>query len=169
MIVSGQQVARRPDNALSDFRARHIDLIFQSFNLVPMLTAYENVEYPLILTCATPAQHRVRVNPSWKRSALRTRHGGGSAISPAGSASEWRLRAPARSLPVWCWRMSPHANLDSHTGSAIIALMRQMQREEHVSFVFSSHDPQVFAAADDPVLIRDIESIERHPARSTLQ
>ena len=58
----------------------------------------------------------------------------------------------------------PTANLDSHTGAAIIALMRQMQREHQVSFVFSSHDPQVLAAADDAALIRDgrITGIERN-------
>jgi len=57
----------------------------------------------------------------------------------------------------------PTANLDSHTGAAIIALMRKMQREHHVSFVFSSHDPQVQAEADDAIFIRDgrITHVER--------
>jgi putative ABC transport system ATP-binding protein len=60
----------------------------------------------------------------------------------------------------------PTANLDSQTGAAVIALMRKMQREHHVSFVFSSHDPQVMAEADDAVLIRDgrIISVERRTA-----
>ena len=57
----------------------------------------------------------------------------------------------------------PTANLDSHTGAAIISLMREMQRERHVSFVFSSYDSKVLAEADDAVMIRDgrIERIER--------
>jgi putative ABC transport system ATP-binding protein len=57
----------------------------------------------------------------------------------------------------------PTANLDSQTGASILELMRHMQRERRVSFVFSSHDPQVLAAADDAVMIRDghIEKIER--------
>ena len=60
----------------------------------------------------------------------------------------------------------PTANLDSVTGDSIIALMRQMQRDLHVSFVFSSHDPKVLAAADDAVMIRDgrIEKVERRTA-----
>src|SRR5258706_574873 len=59
----------------------------------------------------------------------------------------------------------PTANLDSHTGAAIIALMRRMQRQHQVSFVFSSHDHQVQAAADDTICIRDgrITSVERQP------
>jgi putative ABC transport system ATP-binding protein len=57
----------------------------------------------------------------------------------------------------------PTANLDSHTGEAIIALMRKMQREMNVSFIFSSHDPKVMAEADDAVMIRDgrITAVER--------
>ena len=57
----------------------------------------------------------------------------------------------------------PTANLDSQTGAAIIALMRRMQREHHVSFVFSSHDPQVLAEADDAISISDgqIINVER--------
>jgi putative ABC transport system ATP-binding protein len=66
-------------------------------------------------------------------------------------------------LPQLVLADEPTANLDSHTGATIIALMRQMQREREVSFVFCSHDVQVLAAADDAVTIRDgrIEKIER--------
>ena len=62
----------------------------------------------------------------------------------------------------------PTANLDSHTGAAIIALMRRMQREHRVSFVFSSHDPQVMAEADDAVHISDgrIVSVERRDTQA---
>jgi putative ABC transport system ATP-binding protein len=56
----------------------------------------------------------------------------------------------------------PTANLDSQTGAAIIALMRQMQKELQVSFVFSSHDPQVQAAADNTVFIRDGRIVDSH-------
>ena len=71
-----------------------------------------------------------------------------------------RALAPAPKLVL---ADEPTANLDSRTGAAIIALMRDMQRELHVSFVFSSHDPKVLAEADDAVMIRDgrIEHIAR--------
>jgi len=71
-----------------------------------------------------------------------------------------RALAPAPKLVL---ADEPTANLDSHTGAAIISLMREMQRERHVSFVFSSHDAKVLAEADDAVMIRDgrIENIVR--------
>jgi putative ABC transport system ATP-binding protein len=71
-----------------------------------------------------------------------------------------RALAPAPQLVL---ADEPTANLDSQTGAAIISLMRDMQREHHVSFVFSSHDPKVLAEADDAVMISDgrIERIER--------
>jgi putative ABC transport system ATP-binding protein len=76
-----------------------------------------------------------------------------------------RALAPA---PSFVMADEPTANLDSQTGAAIIDLMRHMQRERQVSFVFSSHDPKVLAAADDAVMIRDgrIENIERREARA---
>jgi putative ABC transport system ATP-binding protein len=171
VIVSGQPVQRLSDNALSDFRASHIGFVFQSFNLLPVLTAYENVEYPLILTGAPAAQRRERVRQLLEGVGLtdQARHLPGQL-----SGGQRQRVAIARALavkPSLVLADEPTANLDSHTGAAIIALMRQMQREQQVSFVFSSHDPQVLAAADDAVMIRDgrIESIERRPARSTLQ
>jgi putative ABC transport system ATP-binding protein len=171
VIVSGEPVQRLSDDALSDFRARHIGFIFQSFNLLPVLTAYENVEYPLILTRISPAQRRERVTLLLEAVGLgdKARHRPGEL-----SGGQRQRVAIARALavrPSLVLADEPTANLDSHTGAAIIALMRQMQREQHVSFVFSSHDPQVLAAADDAVLIRDghIESIERRRAGSTVQ
>lgn len=171
VIVSGQQVQRLADNALSDFRARHIGFVFQTFNLLPVLTAYENVEYPLLLTHVPTAQRRERVTRLLEAVGLadKTRHRPGEL-----SGGQRQRVAIARALavrPSLVLADEPTANLDSQTGAAIIALMRQMQREQQVSFVFSSHDPQVLAAADDAVHIRDgrIESIERRAPRSTLQ
>jgi len=72
--VAGQSVAALSDDQLSDFRLRHIGFIFQNFNLLPVLTAYENIEYPLVLT-RTPACARTKVSPNsmiWSRPAVST-------------------------------------------------------------------------------------------------
>jgi putative ABC transport system ATP-binding protein len=161
--VSGQPVQELKDDALSDFRARHIGFIFQSFNLLPVLAARENVEYPLILTGVAAAARRARVSELLEAVGLaeKARHLPGQL-----SGGERQRVAIARALavrPSLVLADEPTANLDSQTGAVIIALMRQMQRDQHVSFVFSSHDPNVLAAADDAVHIRDgrIESVER--------
>ncbi|OFZ95117.1 MAG: ABC transporter [Betaproteobacteria bacterium RIFCSPLOWO2_02_67_12] len=168
VVVAGEAVQRLQDDALSDFRAGHIGFIFQNFNLLPVLTVYENVEYPLLLLRLAAAERKRRVG------ALLDAVGLGDKVRnfPGQLSGGQRQRvAIARALapaPQLVLADEPTANLDSHTGAAIIALMREMQREHHVSFVFSSHDPNVLAAADDAVIIRDgqIEKIERREAQA---
>jgi putative ABC transport system ATP-binding protein len=163
IVVAGQSVQTMTDDALSDFRARHLGFIFQNFNLLPVLTAYENVEYPLLLSKVPAARRKERVMTLLAAVGLadKARHRPGQL-----SGGQRQRVAIARALapaPQLVLADEPTANLDSHTGAAIIALMRQMQHEHHVSFVFSSHDPQVLAEADDAVFIRDgrITAIER--------
>lgn len=163
IVVAGETVQKMGDDALSDFRARRIGFIFQNFNLLPVLTAYENIEYPLRLTKMPAAQRKARVTQLLEAVGIADK----ARNLPGQLSGGQRQRvAIARALapsPQLVLADEPTANLDSKTGAAIIALMRQMQRELNVSFVFSSHDPQVMAAADDAVLIRDgrIEEIRR--------
>jgi putative ABC transport system ATP-binding protein len=163
VIVAGQPLRLLSDDALADFRARHLGFVFQNFNLLPVLTAAENIEYPLRLTGASPARRRERVRELLAAVGL----GELGDRRPGQLSGGQRQRvAIARALacaPALVLADEPTANLDSATGAAIIALMRRMQREQQVSFVFSSHDPQVLAAADDRVFLRDgrITAVER--------
>jgi putative ABC transport system ATP-binding protein len=163
IVIAGQSVGALSDDALCDFRARHIGFIFQNFNLLPVLTAYENVEYPLLLARMTGKERRARVDGLLAAVGLadKARHRPGEL-----SGGERQRVAIARALaasPQLVLADEPTANLDSQTGRTILELMRRMQREHHVSFVISSHDPQVQAEADDAVKISDgrIVSIER--------
>jgi putative ABC transport system ATP-binding protein len=163
IIVAGQPVGSMTDDALSDFRLRHLGFVFQNFNLLPVLTAYENVEYPLLLIRAPARERRRRVSELLEAVGL-TQH---AAHWPGQLSGGQRQRvAIARALatsPQLVLADEPTANLDSHTGDSIIALMRRMQREYHASFVFSSHDPKVLAEADDAMLLKDgrITQVER--------
>ena len=166
IVVAGEAVQKLSDDALSDFRARHLGFIFQNFNLLPVLTVEENVEYPLLLTRMAAAERKQRVATLLEAVGIADK----ARNLPGQLSGGQRQRvAIARALapsPNLVLADEPTANLDSHTGAAIIALMRTMQRELHVSFVFSSHDPKVMAEADDAVMIRDgrIENIVRRAA-----
>ncbi len=161
--VGGEPVQQLSDEALSDFRARNLGFVFQNFNLLPVLTAYENVEYPLLLARRPGAQRKKRVDELLEAVGLADKAKSLPGQLSGGQRQRVAIARALASSPKLVLADEPTANLDSHTGEAIIALMRAMQREQHVSFVFSSHDPKVLAAADDAVMIRDgrIERIER--------
>jgi putative ABC transport system ATP-binding protein len=163
VIVAGQAVQKMSDDALSDFRASHLGFIFQNFNLLPVLSAYENVEYPLLLTKVPPVQRRERVLALLDAVGLSDRAQNRPGQLSGGQRQRVAIARALATEPKLVLADEPTANLDSHTGAAIIALMRKMQREHHVSFVFSSHDPQVQAEADDAIFIRDgrITGVER--------
>lgn len=161
VLFEGQPVQAMDDDALSDLRAQRIGFVFQHFNLLPVLSAWENVEVPLILAGRARAERRARVQLLLDAVGLadRAHHRPGQL-----SGGQRQRVAIARALacePALVLADEPTANLDSATGAEIIALMRSLQRSRGASFVFSSHDPLVQAQADDTVWIRDgrIESV----------
>ena len=166
IMVGGKAVQTMDDDTLSDFRARQLGFVFQNFNLLQVLTAYENVEYPLLLNGVPAELRRSRVTSLLEAVGLADR----AKNRPGQLSGGQRQRvAIARALalrPQLVLADEPTANLDSKTGSDIIALMREMQQRHKVSFIFSSHDPKVLEAADDAVHIQDgrITSIERRLA-----
>jgi putative ABC transport system ATP-binding protein len=170
VMVGGKPVQAMPDDALSDYRAEHLGFIFQNFNLLPVLTAFENIEYPLVLAGVPAAQRRERVLSLLHSVGLEAH---ARKLPNQLSGGQRQRVAIARALarqPEIVIADEPTANLDSKTGQEIISLMRDMQRLHLVSFIFSSHDPKVLEAADDAVHIHDgrIVSIERRLALAEL-
>jgi putative ABC transport system ATP-binding protein len=155
ILVAGQDIVHLGDDALSDFRARHIGFIFQNFNLLPVLSAYENVEYPLILNRVPAPERKGRVMELLDAVGLADK----ARNHPGQLSGGQRQRvAIARALvhrPSLVLADEPTANLDSQTGAAILGLLRDLQRQYQLTVVFSSHDPQVIAAADDRYQVRD--------------
>ena len=166
--VDGQAVQAMTDDALSDFRARRIGFVFQNFNLLPVLTAFENVEYPLVLAAVPAAQRKERVRALLDAVGLADRAGNRPGQLSGGQRQRVAIARALATEPALVLADEPTANLDSQTGAEIIALMRRLQRERGASFVFSSHDPMVLAQADDVVRIRDgrIDAIEHRDTRA---
>ena len=166
--VAGCAVNELSDDALSDFRAEHIGFVFQNFNLLPVLTAYENIEYPLVLAGMAPKRRHDRVTKLLEAVGLSDR----ARNLPGQLSGGQRQRvAIARALsrkPKLVIADEPTANLDSQTGASILALMRRMQFRYKISFVFSSHDREVISAADDMIFLRDgiIQEIRRKKSDS---
>jgi len=158
--VCQQNIGELTDNAVSDFRARNIGFIFQNFSLVPVLSAYENVEYPLLLVGMPPAERRERT--------LAMLNGVGLAAQAQQrpnelSGGQKQRVAIARALvkgPQLVLADEPTANLDSATGASIVELMRRVQAESRTTFIFATHDPQLISHADEIFVIRDGELVE---------
>ncbi len=163
VTVAGCDIGTLSDDALSDFRAKNVGFIFQNFNLLPVLTAYENIEYPLLLSDASAKVRGDRVPKLLEAVGLSDR----AKNLPGQLSGGQRQRvAIARALvrkPKLVIADEPTANLDSRTGQAILMLMRRMQQRYHISFIFSSHDRSVIGAADDTVHLQDgvIQGIRR--------
>ncbi|MEC5398662.1 ABC transporter ATP-binding protein [Uliginosibacterium sp. H1] len=170
--VSPQTLA---DDQLSEFRARRIGFVFQSFNLLPVLSAVENVEYAMRLLDPaqghSPAQRRQRARELLGEVGL----GGMEDRRPNQLSGGQRQRvAIARALanrPDLVLADEPTANLDGHTGAEIIALMRRIQRHTGASFIFSSHDAGLIRAADVCIRVADgqivgasIPEVQHEPA-----
>lgn len=155
IVIEGQDVNRLPDRELTRFRAERIGFIFQSFNLMPVLTAQENIEYALLQTGMPKSQRRARTGELLDAVGLTAhrRH------RPNQLSGGQRQRvAIARALvkrPALVLADEPTANLDSSNGLAIVELMRHMQRQFDTSFIFSTHDPMLLDHADQVLYAND--------------
>ncbi len=166
VFVAGQEIARLSDDELADFRAANIGFIFQNFNLIPVLTAFENVEYPLILAGMPAERRHRRVNRLLDAVGLADRARNRPGQLSGGQRQRVAIARALARKPKLVVADEPTANLDSKTGDAILKLMRLMQEQFKISFLFSSHDRSLMRAADDLITLRDgvIQSIRRKAA-----
>jgi putative ABC transport system ATP-binding protein len=154
ITIDGEAIGRLTAGRRADLRARKLGFVFQTFNLIPVLTAWENVEYPLLLQRGRrDVAARVRGALEQVGLADRARH-----RPPELSGGQQQRVAIARALvtePALVLADEPTANLDSRTGHEIVELMRRLNRERGTTFVFSTHDPSIVAAADRVLEISD--------------
>jgi putative ABC transport system ATP-binding protein len=158
VFLDGQNVATLGDDALGAVRARRIGFIFQSFNLIPVLTASENVDLALRLAGVEGARAE-RVERALTEVGLKDYlHRRPSQLS----GGQQQRVAIARALvkaPAIVIADEPTANLDSTNGEAIRDLMREMNEKNGVTFLFSTHDPMVIARAKRVVRLKDGEIV----------
>jgi putative ABC transport system ATP-binding protein len=156
LYIKDQDVSGKTSDELADLRARTIGFIFQTFNLLPVLTSSENVEYPLLnRTDVSKTERRKRVDSFLDMVGL----GRFKDHRPNQLSGGQRQRvAIARALaiePTIVLADEPTANLDHATGSEILQLMRKINRELGTTFIFSTHDQRVMTMADKLVKMED--------------
>jgi putative ABC transport system ATP-binding protein len=158
IFINGHDVSGQTPDQLADLRARTIGFIFQTFNLLPVLSAEENVEYPLLqIKEIDKRERRARVMHYIEMVGLA---GFGHHRPNQLSGGQRQRVAIARALaihPSIVLADEPTANLDHATGLSILRLMKKINRESKTTFVFSTHDPRVMALADRLVHLEDGE------------
>jgi len=153
--INGQDVTRLNANKRADLRQETIGFVFQFFALIPGLTAFENVELPLLLSGAKKAERRERVNELLEAVGISDRaHHRPDQMS----GGEQQRVAIARALathPVLVLADEPTANLDTENGRQIMEIMVRLNQETGTTFVFATHDPRVITFARRTVELRD--------------
>ena len=164
VFIEGHDIITMSSDQLAEVRNQHIGFIFQSFNLIPVLTAYENVEFPLILlNKGTPKERKHMIMDMLE--AVKIADLADRKPNDMSGGQQQRV-AIARALvktPDYVLADEPTANIDTKTGNEILNLMEEMNKIHGTTFIFSTHDPKVMEHAKRLIRIRDgqIESDER--------
>ncbi len=160
VTIDGEDLTGLSSNELADIRAAKMGFIFQTFNLLPVLNIFENVEYPLHLRGIGKAERYERVTRVIEEVGLKqfTKH------KPAELSGGQRQRvAIARALvgsPDLILADEPTANLDRQTGEEILAQMKELNRRLGITFIFSTHDQKIMDKAQRIVELRDGELVK---------
>lgn len=162
LVVADTDVSLLDRKRSALFRGKTIGFIFQDFNLIPVLTVYENIEYPLLMVQSTPAEERKRRVTSLLEAIGMT--GQKDKYPDQISGGQKQRVAVARALvtnPKLVLADEPTANLDHATAYTVIELMKKMRDEFRTTFIFSTHDPKIMGEAETIYTLEDGELKDR--------
>jgi len=153
--LDGRDVSALGERERTRLRRERIAFIFQSFNLIPVLTAYENVEYVLLTRPLPSAERRRRTLEALAAVGIADQAGRRPLRMSGGQRQRVAVaRALVRDVGV-VLADEPTAALDQGTGRAVMELLKRLNRDRGITFIFSTHDPRILAAADRVVRLAD--------------
>ena len=155
IIVAGHRLSELKPSELIDFRMEHVGFVFQSYNLIPVLTAAENVGFIMNLQKWPKEKRKARTDELLDSVGLSDRHN--SRPSQLSGGQQQRV-AVARALaprPEFILADEPTANLDSKSAETLLDIMEKLNREENMTFIFSTHDIRVMKRARRVITLED--------------
>ena len=155
VFINGKDVTRLNRNQRADMRRGTIGFIFQFFALIPTLTAYENVEMPLLMNGHSPKQRRERVMELLKAVDLADRANNRPDQLSGGQQQRVAVARALAPEPTLVLADEPTANLDTENGKQVMGIMQKLNKETGVTFVFATHDPRVIKYARRVVTLHD--------------
>ena len=158
--VGGRSYENLNSSQMADLRLNNIGFVFQAYNLIPVLSALENVEYVMLLQGTPTGERKQRAREILDIVGLKDMYHRRPAELSGGQQQRVAVARAIVSNPEIVLADEPTANLDSKTGESLLQLMRQMNKERSVTFIFSTHDDMVMDYARRIVLIRDGHIVE---------
>ncbi len=157
IFLADQSVTKLSRNQLADIRKSKLGFVFQSYNLMPVLTAFENVEYPLILNRVSAAERKKLVRQALIDVGLESKMGNFPNQLSGGQQQRVSIARALVNQPMLVLADEPTANLDSKTGEEIISLMQKLNKEKGITFIFSTHDQRIMSHASRIIRLQDGE------------
>ena len=159
-MLAGRPISEMGGNELSDFRRDHIGFVFQSYNLIPVLTARENIEYIMLLQAVPRYVREQRTREILAEVGLDGMEDRRPAQLSGGQQQRVAVARAMVSRPDLILADEPTANLDSASGGALLDMMRALNETRGMTFVFSSHDPMIMERARRLVVLKDGQIVQ---------
>jgi putative ABC transport system ATP-binding protein len=162
VIVDGKAIHQLKDNALINFRLQHIGFVFQAYNLIPVLSAQENVEFIMLLQNASAEERKSRAQELLKAVGLEGQMHKRPAKLSGGQQQRVAVARALASKPSFVLADEPTANLDSKSTEDLLDIMHKLNQEEGITFIFSTHDQRVIDRASRIIYMEDGQLKENH-------
>lgn len=155
VLVGGTEINKLKGEALTDFRLNNIGFVFQSYNLIPVLTAKENTEFVMRLQGKSGKECDARTEELLKSVGLGKRMNARPAKLSGGQQQRVAVARALASKPKFILADEPTANLDSKSTETLLDIMEKLNKEENITFVFSTHDARVVKKARRVITVED--------------
>ncbi len=155
VTVEGTDIHAMSDNKKSEYRARRMGFVFQSYNLLPVLSAVENVELPLLVSGIPPKQARESAMHWLEELGLRGKEGFRPLALSGGQQQRVTLARALVSEPAIVWADEPTGNLDAENSKQVMDLLRSLNEKHHQTFIVVTHDAEVSRSCDRVLKMRD--------------
>ena len=153
--INGTDITQLPENELIDFRLHHIGFIFQSYNLIPVLTAKENVEFIMLMQGDSPKARKTRAEELLNAVGLKEQINRRPGQLSGGQQQRVAVARALASKPQFVLADEPTANLDSTSTSNLLDIMFELNQQENMTFIFSTHDQRVIDRAKRIITLED--------------
>jgi putative ABC transport system ATP-binding protein len=155
IVVAGQEIDKMSQSRLAELRLRNIGFVFQAYNLIPVLSAAENVEFVMLLQGLSARERQQRAKAILDDVGLAGKYDRRPAELSGGQQQRVAVARAIVSNPSIVLADEPTANLDSETGNGLLEMMKKMNVEKKITFIFSTHDKMVMDYARRLVFLRD--------------